>query len=221
MKIQFITAPNRRQQDTTAHIGISPLKSGYLCSGNSAKQPLNTMIMIRYKKYKSNTEGVTKGRWYGRSVTELLEFDEFIKHMANHHCVFGESTIRGVLIEMQVCLRELLLEGKAVRLDELGIFRIGLETYGADTAKEFTADNIKAVRLNLYLGKRFRAADLYKDAKFREAGKYDPDDGGTVTHNDGGTPSGGGSSVSGGSGSSDGGNSSTVDPGDEGGVELE
>ncbi len=87
--------------------------------------------------------------------------------MANHHCVFGESTIRGVLIEMQVCMRELLLEGKAVRLDDLGIFRIGLETSGAKTAKEFTADNIKAVRLNLYLGKRFRAADLFKDAKFR------------------------------------------------------
>lgn len=218
MKIQFITASNRRQQDTIAHIGISPLKSGYLCSGNSAKQPLNAMIMIRYKKYKSNTNGVTKGRWYGRSVTELLEFDEFIKHMANHHCVFGESTIRGVLIEMQVCLRELLLEGKAVRLDELGIFRIGLETYGADTAKEFTADNIGAVRLNLYLGKRFRAADLYKDAKFREAGKYDPDDGETITtHNDDGTPSGGGSS--------DGGSSSVdpdaVGPDKDGNISLE
>lgn len=129
--------------------------------------------MIRYKKYKSNQTGVTKNKWYGRAVTELMEFEEFVKHMANHHCVFGESTIRGVLIEMQICMRELLLEGKAVRLDDLGIFRIGLETSAATTAKEFTADNIKAVRLNLYLGKRFRAADLYKDAKFREAGKYD------------------------------------------------
>lgn len=177
--------------------------------------------MIRYKKYKSNTEGVTKNRWYGRSVAELMEFDEFIKHMANHHCVFGESTIRGVLIEMQICLRELLLEGKAVRLDELGIFRIGLETSGTKTAKEFTADNIKAVHLNLYLGKRFRAADLYKDAKFREAGKYDPDDGETANTHNGGTPSGGGSAVSGGSGSSDDGDNSTVDVGDDGHISLE
>ena len=73
--------------------------------------------MIRYKKYKSNQTGVTKNKWYGRAVTELMEFEEFVKHMANHHCVFGESTIRGVLIEMQICMRELLLEGKAVRLD--------------------------------------------------------------------------------------------------------
>lgn len=91
--------------------------------------------MIRYKKYKSNQTGVTKNKWYGRAVTELMEFEEFVKHMANHHCVFGESTIRGVLIEMQICMRELLLEGKAVRLDDLGIFRIGLETSAATTAR--------------------------------------------------------------------------------------
>ena len=171
--------------------------------------------MIRYKKFKNNNQtSASYNKWYGRAVTELMEFEEFVKHMANHHCVFGESTIRGVLIEMQICMRELLLEGKAVRLDDLGIFRIGLETSAATTAKEFTADNIKAVRLNLYLGKRFRAADLYKDAKFREAGKYDgggddggetadthdkgsntPDEGGTTS---GGTTSGGNSSGGGG-----------------------
>lgn len=166
--------------------------------------------MIRYKKYKNTqTSSIAYNQWYGRAVTEVLEFDEFIKHMANHHCVFGESTIRGVLIEMQVCLRELLLEGKAVRLDDLGIFRLGLQTAGANTAKEFTADNIRAVRLNLYLGKRFRAADLYKDAKFREAGKYDIDDtapldtGGSATKESDNKGGGGGSSTSGGS-SSDG-----------------
>jgi predicted histone-like DNA-binding protein len=170
---------------------------------------LNAKSMIRYKKYKSNQTGVTKNKWYGRAVTELMEFEEFVKHMANHHCVFGESTIRGVLIEMQICMRELLLEGKAVRLDDLGIFRIGLETSAATTAKEFTADNIKAVRLNLYLGKRFRAADLYKDAKFREAGKYDGggDDGGETagTHDEGNNTNGGNSS---GDGDTSGGNMS-------------
>ena len=86
---------------------------------------------------------------------------------------------------------------------------LGLQTAGANTAKEFTADNIRAVRLNLYLGKRFRAADLYKDAKFREAGKYDIDDtapqdtGGSATKESDNKGGGGGSSTSGGS-SSDG-----------------
>lgn len=126
--------------------------------------------MLRYKKYQDNRRtSSNQGKWYGRAVHQLVEFDEFVKHMANHHCVFSEATIRGVLIEAETCLRELLL-------DDLGIFRIGMKTEPTDTVQDFTAESIKGVRMNLYLGKRFRAADLYKEAKFKEADKYAIDD---------------------------------------------
>lgn len=129
--------------------------------------------MIKYKKYQNNnSESPTFGKWYGRAVHETMEFDEFISHMANHRCAFSEATIRGVLIEMEDCLRELLLEGKAVHIDQLGIFSIGLNTTGSTTGKEFTAENIKGVHMNIYLGKRFRAKQLLEDATFREADKY-------------------------------------------------
>lgn len=129
--------------------------------------------MIKYKKYKNNNKyNAGYGKWYGRAVHELMEFDEFIAHMANHHCVFSEATIRGVIIEMETCLRELLLEGKAVRLDDLGIFTIGMSTRGEETAEKFTPDSIKNVKMCLYLGRRFRAKQLLVDAKFREADKY-------------------------------------------------
>lgn len=133
--------------------------------------------MLRYKKYQDNrANSKHRGCWYARSVHQLVEFDDFVKHMANHHCVFSEATIRGVLIEAETCLRELLLDGKAVRLDDLGIFRIGIKTEAADELNDFTADNITGVRVNLYLGKRFRAADLYNDARFKEADRYAVDD---------------------------------------------
>lgn len=130
--------------------------------------------MIKYKKYKNtNRKSDYYGKWYGRAVHELMEFDDFVEHMAKHHCVYSEGTIRGVLIEMEICLREMLLEGKAVRFDDLGIFRIGLKTAGKEKAEDFSAsEDIKGIRLNLYLGKRFRAAQLFKDAKFREADLY-------------------------------------------------
>lgn len=161
--------------DVTRRNWLRVAEDGYLCSGNSAKVTFNKLSkkMIRYKKYQNkNSESPAFGKWYGRAVHELMEFDEFIEHMANHHCAFSEATIRGVLIEMECCLRELLLEGKAVRIDELGIFTVGLETEGTVTSKEFTADNIKSVRMNIYLGKRFRAKQLREDAKFKEADKY-------------------------------------------------
>lgn len=129
--------------------------------------------MIRFKKYQNtNPSSSCYGKWFGRAVHELVEFEDFVEHMAKHHCVFSEGTIRGVLIEMEVCLRELLLEGKAVRFDELGIFRIGLKTRGRNREADFTANDVEGVRLNLHLGRRFRAADLFNDAKIREAEKY-------------------------------------------------
>lgn len=135
--------------------------------------------MINYALFKNNNRfSKSYGKWFARSVSTLMEFDEFIAHLASHHCVFSEATIRGVLIEMEVCLRELLLEGKAVRFDELGIFSIGIEnsTGGAATAYDFNVSkNIAKVHLNLYLGKRFRAKNLLDDAKFVETRGYDVD----------------------------------------------
>ena len=131
--------------------------------------------MIKYKKYQNkNKESRAFGKWYARAVHELVEFDEFITHMAQHHCVYSEGTLRGVLIEMQICLRELLLEGKAVRMDDLGIFALSIANQkgGAATADEYSANLINGVRMNLYLGRRFRAKELYADAKFKEADKY-------------------------------------------------
>lgn len=160
--------------------------------------------MIKYKKYQNkNDDSTAFGKWFGRAVHELMEFDEFIQHMAQHHCVFSEATIRGVLIEMEVCLRELLLEGKAVRIDELGIFSIGMSTKGKNKKTDFNADCIKKLTVNLFLGKRFRAAQLLADAKFREADLYigdgnyyepDPD-----AEQAGGSPENSGSSGSSGS----------------------
>ena len=137
--------------------------------------------MIRYKKYQNKNECSSSfGLFYGRATHEKVSFEDFITHMANHHCVFSEGTIRGVLVEMENCLRELLLEGKAVQFDELGIFKIGLETRGRESAAGFTATDIKGVRMNLFLGRRFRARQLFEDATFKEADKYAgfDDDGG-------------------------------------------
>lgn len=145
----------------------------YLCGGNSAITDKNQTIMIYYKKYQNHLAGHPQyNKWYGRATHQLVDFDDFITHMANHHCPFSEATIRGVLIEAETCLRELLLDGRAVKFGDLGIFRVGLCTSGENTAKEFTAASIKGVRMNLYLGRRFRAASLYKEARFAECGKY-------------------------------------------------
>ena len=176
--------------------------------------------MIKFKKYQNkNDKSTAYGKWYGRAVHELMEFDEFIAHMASHRCVFSEGTIRGVLIEMETCLRELLLEGKAVRMDGLGIFAIGITTKGEANSEDFTAQSVKGVGMNLYLGNRFRARNLYKDAKFREADKYigngnyyEPSDDAETAGTNTPTPSSGGTTPSdGGNTGGNGGDSGNMD----------
>jgi len=128
---------------------------------------------MRYKLYQNcNKTSACYGKWYARGVHEKVTFNDFVKHMADHHCVYSEATIKGVLLEMEICLREMLLEGKAVYFDELGIFRIGLRTTPAASPKDFNSKlNVPGVRLNLYLGKRFRAAQMRKDLKLAETEK--------------------------------------------------
>lgn len=90
--------------------------------------------------------------------------------MHQHHSVFSEANIKGVITEMENCLRELLLDGKAVRLGTLGIFRIGIKTTGTQELKNWnTRENVKGARVNLYLGKRFR--NLFQDLKVSETAK--------------------------------------------------
>lgn len=125
---------------------------------------------MRYKLYQ-NKNAVSRcyGKWYARALHETMTFAEFVKHMAEHHCVYSEATIRGVLLEMEICLREMLLEGKAVYFDELGIFKLGIQSKGVSSPGEFNVrTDVPAVRVNLFLGARFRAKGLREDVKLIE-----------------------------------------------------
>lgn len=88
-------------------------------------------------------------------MSELMSFAKFVKHIANHNGVFSRGTVRGVILDMCECLVEMLLEGKKVQLGELGNFWISLESRGANTAKEFTADNITDVNIVFTPGEDF------------------------------------------------------------------
>lgn len=125
---------------------------------------------MRYKLYQNTNQASScYGKWYARGLHEKMTFAEFVKHMAEHHCVYSEATIRGVLLEMEICLREMLLEGKAVYFDELGIFKLGLQSRGVSSPSQFNVRlDVPAVRMNLFLGARFRAKGLREDIKLTE-----------------------------------------------------
>jgi len=130
--------------------------------------------MIRYKKYQSKREDQTKGLWYGRAViTETLDLAALAEHMAKHNTPFSSGTLKGVLNDMIFCIKELVLDGKAMKLDDLAIFKASLKTSGAQSADKFTAaTNITAVRLRCRATGKLKTETMTDEANIAEYGEY-------------------------------------------------
>lgn len=79
--------------------------------------------MIRYKKYQMTGENhPLKGLWYARPLIEdTFDTEKLAKHMSNHNTPYSAGLIKGVLTDMIACTKELILDGKNVKLDDLAI----------------------------------------------------------------------------------------------------
>ena len=122
--------------------------------------------MLKYKLYQDKRDGsTTQGKWYARvAVDETIDLDGLAKHMAAHHSPYSEGLITGILKDMIACVRELALDGKAVKIPDLAIFSLGLKTKPADTPEEFTASgNVESIKL------RSRATGVFTRSQLRLA----------------------------------------------------
>ena len=170
---------------------------------------------------------------------EVMTIEKFARHIATHGCVYSRADIAAILYMAVDCMREQLLEGKKIRLGDLGDFSVNLTSKGAESADKFTAQNITDVKVVWDCGPEFKS--LVKDAEFNlvasrsaqaalikaiKEGNATVDLNGTEDATpDGtgsGTPSGdsgtGSGSGSGGNGGSGGGNPGVVIPDDGMGV---
>ena len=95
---------------------------------------------------------------------DVMTIEKFAKHIATHGCVYSRGDISAILYMAVDCMRELLLEGKKIRLGELGDFSVSLQSKGAETAEKFSAQNITGVNVNWDCGPEFK--NLLDDAEF-------------------------------------------------------
>jgi len=147
------------------------------------------------------------GKWFAKNVVEeTVDLDALAEHMSNHNSPFSKGVIKGLLTDMIQCIKELLLEGKNVKIDDLAIFSLGIKNkLMADKEEDFTvAKNIEGVKLKARATGNLMSKSLNLEATLKKAtfinGKLTTDD----------------DSTSDGSGSSTGGNSGGGLPGDLG-----
>ena len=97
-------------------------------------------------------------------VTEVMPIEKFARHIADHGCVYSRADISAILYLAVDCMREMLLEGRKVRLGDLGDFSVSLSSKGAESADKFSAANITAVKVQWDPGQLFK--NLISDAEF-------------------------------------------------------
>ena len=96
--------------------------------------------------------------------TDVMTIEKFAKHITSHGSVYSRADISAILYMAVDCMREMLLEGKKIRLGDLGDFSLLLGSKGAETADKFTAQNITQVKVQWEPGKEFK--NLIDDAEF-------------------------------------------------------
>ncbi len=159
----------------------------------------NAKGTLKYRKIQrtpQSGENAGKKKWYATAVTDReMSFEDFVTHIADHTSPFSRGTVHGVLMDTLDCLQELILDGKSVRLGELGLFSIGMTSKAENTKADVTAQSIQGVHLIVRNTKAWSNSELTKKCKLQEYGSYegstseDSTSGGT-------TPSGGSSSSS-------------------------
>ena len=95
---------------------------------------------------------------------EVMTIEKFARHIATHGCVYSRADISAILYLAVECMRERLLEGRKIRLGDLGDFSVSLSSKGAETAKKFNAANITAVNVVWDCGQEFK--NLLANAEF-------------------------------------------------------
>ena len=120
---------------------------------------------------------IGNGVWIGRAViNQTYDLDMLAEHMANHNTPCSKGTIYGVLTDMVNCIRELVLDGNAVKIPNLAIFSAGLTTKGANSREDFLPSrNILSAHLRARSTGDFTRAELTSAAQMQEADYYAPD----------------------------------------------
>ena len=130
--------------------------------------------MIRYiLKQNGVSTSTSYKKYYAKPVIEqTMNLQQLAKHMADHNSGFSEAMCLGVITAMIRCIKEMILEGKNVKIDDLAIFSCGIKNTpgGAESEDDFTVSkNIRGVKLRVRATGELTASSLNLEAQLKKA----------------------------------------------------
>ena len=203
------------------------------------------MIELYLTKVTEDSEREQAGKTYARvDYKETLSVQDMARHMAEHNTAFSEGSITGILIDFVRCVREQVLNGNTVKIDNLAIFKATVEAnplevlYDAATDKVAqatigtlaegakTGPAVKVIKLLAQSTGEFTRDELKKDVKLAwtdkakaeiaaaKGGSGSTENGGSNTGNGGGSNTGGTGTITPGGGDNGGGTNNGGSSGD-------
>ena len=143
------------------------------------------MIELYLSKVSETSQSELAGKIYARvDYKQELSVQDMAKHMAEHNTSFSEGTITGILIDFVKCIREQVLMGNTVKINNLAIFKATVEGNALDTLYDAQQDKVaqasigtlkdgdktgpvvKVIKLLAQSTGDFTREELKKDVKF-------------------------------------------------------
>ena len=193
------------------------------------------MIELYLSKVTETSESEQAGKLYARvSYKQTMGVQEMAHHMAEHNTMFSEGSITGILIDFVKCVREMVLMGNTVKIDNLAIFKATVEANGLETMYDASTDKValatignlaegaktgpavKVIKLLAQSTGEFTRDELKKDAKLSWTDKTKAEIAAAKTAATGSAESNGNGQNQGGNGGSQSGNGGSQS-GNEGG----
>ena len=137
-------------------------------------------MALKYFKYQNRNSHNAKSyhKWYGRVIwDETVEIDAIADEM-QENCTVKRADILAVLSELGPTMKKLMENSNRVKLPYLGTFKYGISCEGAESESDFTAANIKKVRVlfqpitQRVLGKQVQ--EMTANVRLKEHTNIDP-----------------------------------------------
>ena len=106
------------------------------------------MIELYLSKVKESSETEQAGKYYARvSYKQTMSIQDMAHHMSEHNTMFSEGSILGVLTDFVRCVREMVLNGNTVKIDNLAIIKATVEANGLEKLYDANADKTATASL--------------------------------------------------------------------------
>ena len=101
------------------------------------------MIELYLTKVTEDSEREQAGKLYARvDYKQTLSVQDMAHHMAEHNTAFSEGSIVGILIDFVKCVREQVLMGNTVKIDNLAIFKATVEANALEVLYDAEQDKV-------------------------------------------------------------------------------